>query len=111
MVIVVLAMCILKQALSATGSIWPRKPLGWRRPALARSTTKRCTAISTSRPSRDKWCTISRSVIRFPIRASRDKVAIIGILVYGDNHFIVRGPFTDGEVALALVRYWSLIQI
>jgi hypothetical protein len=31
--------------------------------------------------------------------------------VYGDNHFIVRGPFTDREVALALVRYWSLIQI
>jgi len=36
---------------------------------------------------------------------------MVGILVYGDNHFIVRGPLPDGEVALALVRHWSLIQI
>jgi hypothetical protein len=38
------------------------------------------------------WCTISRSVIRFPIRAWRHELAMVGILVHGDNHFIVRGP-------------------
>jgi hypothetical protein len=31
--------------------------------------------------------------------------------VHGDNHFIVRGPLPCREVALALVRRWSLIQI
>jgi hypothetical protein len=36
---------------------------------------------------------------------------MIGILVLGDNHFIVRGPFPDRETALALARHWSLIQI
>jgi hypothetical protein len=34
-----------------------------------------------------------------------------GILVIGNNHFIVRGPLPDREMALALARYWSLIQI
>jgi hypothetical protein len=34
-----------------------------------------------------------------------------GILVIGSNHFIVRGPSPDRETALALARYWSLIQI
>ena len=34
-----------------------------------------------------------------------------GILVYGDNHFIVRGPRPSRETALALVRHWSVIQI
>ncbi len=34
-----------------------------------------------------------------------------GILVHGDNHFIVRGPLPDRETALALVRLWSLIEI
>jgi hypothetical protein len=36
---------------------------------------------------------------------------MVGILVHGDNHFIVRGPLPKGSVALALVRHWSLIQI
>ena len=36
---------------------------------------------------------------------------MVGILVAGDNHFIVRGPLPDREVALALVRHWSVIQI
>ena len=36
---------------------------------------------------------------------------VVGILVHGDNHFIVRGPQPDRETALALVRQWSLIQI
>jgi hypothetical protein len=36
---------------------------------------------------------------------------LLGILVHGDNHFIVRGPQPDRATALALVRHWSLIQI
>ena len=36
---------------------------------------------------------------------------MVGILVHGDNHFIVRGPLPDPEVALALVRHWSFIKI
>jgi len=35
----------------------------------------------------------------------------VGILVHGDNHFIVRGPVPDRATARALVRHWSLIQI
>jgi hypothetical protein len=35
----------------------------------------------------------------------------VGILVQGDNHFIVRGPLPDRATALALVRHWSLIEI
>jgi hypothetical protein len=34
-----------------------------------------------------------------------------GILVHGDNHFIVRGPLPDRATALALVQHWSVIQI
>jgi hypothetical protein len=36
---------------------------------------------------------------------------MLGILVHGDNHFIVRGPLPDRQTALALVRHWSLIQV
>ena len=36
---------------------------------------------------------------------------MVGILVHGDNHFIVRGPQPDRATALALVRHWSLIRI
>ena len=36
---------------------------------------------------------------------------MIGILVCGDNHFIVRGPLPDREAARALARQWSIIQI
>jgi hypothetical protein len=36
---------------------------------------------------------------------------MVGILVHGDNHFIVGGPLPDRQVALALIRHWSLIQI
>src|ERR1700681_489829 len=72
---------------------------------------RRCTVISTWRPSRDRWCTISRSVIRSPIRAWSYEITMVGILVHGDNHFITRGPLPDREVALALIRHWSLIQI
>jgi hypothetical protein len=36
---------------------------------------------------------------------------MVGILVMGDNHLIVRGPLPDRETALALAQHWSLIQI
>jgi hypothetical protein len=36
---------------------------------------------------------------------------MLGILVHGDNHFIVRGPCPDREIAYALVRHWSVIRI
>jgi len=36
---------------------------------------------------------------------------MVGILVHGDNHFIVRGLLPDRETALALVRHWSFISI
>ncbi len=36
---------------------------------------------------------------------------MIGILVCGDNHFIVRGPPPDRTAAAALARHWSVIQI
>jgi hypothetical protein len=35
----------------------------------------------------------------------------VGILVHGDNHFIVRGPEPDIETAVEMVRRWSIIQI
>jgi hypothetical protein len=34
-----------------------------------------------------------------------------GILVCGDNHFIVRGPKPDAQIARALARHWSVISI
>jgi hypothetical protein len=36
---------------------------------------------------------------------------MVGILVHGDNHFIVRGPLPDRATAVALARHWSIIQI
>ena len=36
---------------------------------------------------------------------------MIGILVCGDNHFIVNGPLPDRASAAALARQWSIIQI
>ena len=36
---------------------------------------------------------------------------MVGVLVHGDNHFIVSGPLPDRDVALALVHQWSVIQI
>ena len=36
---------------------------------------------------------------------------MVGILVHGDNHFIVRGPLPDRATAMALVHHWSLIRI
>jgi hypothetical protein len=36
---------------------------------------------------------------------------MVGILVHGDNHFILSGPEPDETAALALARHWSIIQI
>jgi hypothetical protein len=36
---------------------------------------------------------------------------MVGILVHGDNHFIVRGRLPDRDVARALIRHWSIIQM
>ena len=36
---------------------------------------------------------------------------MVGILVDGDNHFIVCGRSPDRDVARALIRHWSIIQI
>jgi len=36
---------------------------------------------------------------------------VVGILVHGDNHFIVRGPLPNRDVAVALTRHWTIIQI
>src|SRR5437879_5684505 len=36
---------------------------------------------------------------------------MVGILVHGDNHFIVRGPLPSRACAETLARYWSIIQI
>src|SRR3954451_24540070 len=34
-----------------------------------------------------------------------------GLIVHGDNHFVVRGPEPEEAIVKALVREWSLIQI
>jgi hypothetical protein len=36
---------------------------------------------------------------------------MVGILGRGDNHFIVRDPAPDRDVARTLIRHWSIIQI
>ena len=36
---------------------------------------------------------------------------MVGLLVLGDNHFIVDGPRPDDETARALASHWSLINI
>jgi hypothetical protein len=36
---------------------------------------------------------------------------MVGILVHGNNHFILGGPLPDETRALALARHWSVIQI
>ena len=35
----------------------------------------------------------------------------VGLLVHGDNHFVVRGPRPNRDDALALVRQWSVIRV
>jgi hypothetical protein len=36
---------------------------------------------------------------------------MVGILVHGNNHFILSGPLPDEASALALARHWSIVQI
>jgi hypothetical protein len=36
---------------------------------------------------------------------------MVGILVHGNNHFILSGPCPNEAAALALARQWSVIQI
>jgi hypothetical protein len=36
---------------------------------------------------------------------------MVGILVHGDNHFIVRGSLPDRATALTLACHWTIIQI
>jgi hypothetical protein len=36
---------------------------------------------------------------------------MVGILIHGNNHFILGGPEPAKSTALALARHWSIIQI
>jgi hypothetical protein len=36
---------------------------------------------------------------------------MLGILVHGNNHFILSGPVPDEANALAMLRHWSIVQI
>jgi hypothetical protein len=36
---------------------------------------------------------------------------VLGIIVHGDNHFIVRGPQPTSEQARALALHWTVIRI
>jgi hypothetical protein len=36
---------------------------------------------------------------------------MVGMLVHGNNHFILSGPLPDETTASTLVRHWSIIQI
>ena len=36
---------------------------------------------------------------------------MLGILIHGNNHFVLRGPRPDEPTALRLARHWSVIQI
>ncbi len=36
---------------------------------------------------------------------------MVGILVHGNNHFILRGPRPDVAAAVRLARHWSVIRI
>jgi hypothetical protein len=36
---------------------------------------------------------------------------MVGILVHGNNHFILSGPLPDEASALAMLRHWTIVQI
>lgn len=36
---------------------------------------------------------------------------MVGILVHGDNHFILQGPVPDDASAVEIARHWSIVQI
>src|ERR1700716_969952 len=64
-------------------------------------TSRRVRSRTSRTPTRSTW---RKSVKRY-------LKCLVGILVHGNNHFIVRGPLPDRASALALVKDWSLIQI
>src|ERR1700716_83827 len=64
-------------------------------------TSRRVRSRTSRTPTRSTW---RKSVKRY-------LKCLVGILVHGNNHFIVRGPLPDRATALALVRHWSIIQI
>ena len=39
------------------------------------------------------------------------EVHMVGILVHGDNHFIVNGPLPSPQQTVELATHWSLIRI
>ena len=39
------------------------------------------------------------------------EVRMVGILVHGDNHFIVNGPLPSPQQSVELAIHWSLIRI
>ena len=46
-----------------------------------------------------------------PLIRQNSTRTMLGILVHGDNHFIVRGPKPDRQTAYALAQHWSVIRI
>jgi hypothetical protein len=52
---------------------------------------------------------IRQSIARTETAAEQSQS--LGILVHGDNHFVVRGPLPSRSQAFALVHHWSVIQI
>ena len=61
--------------------------------------------------SRAKSSITSPSAAPFPTRGWWPETRMTGILVCGDNHFIVNGPLPDRATALALAHHWSIIRI
>ena len=50
-------------------------------------------------------------MLRIRGSVTRNDRSLSGLPVHGDNRFIVRGPFSDRDVAQALIRHWLIIQI
>src|ERR1035438_5446285 len=94
MATVVIAMCILKQALLAKVSISPLKRLDWVQPASVPFTMMKCTVISTWNPTKDRSYTILQSVTRSPIRASQHPMSLRKSHWQGERDRIA-GPFSD----------------
>ena len=103
-------------------------PRLWRRAAYSRQiackllapqvglepTTLRLTAeCSTIELLRSRVGNVTQHYSKAPLHCQilGGQTRVLGILVQGDNHFIVRGPFPQRATAFALVKHWSLIQI
>src|SRR6478672_6439599 len=59
------------------------------------------------RSAHDSW----EGHVRVSAAAPAVAPMMVGILVHGGNHFIVRGPPPGRAIALSLARHWSVIQI